>query len=69
MKCLSPLEKTGEKNLLGNKKSEGKALIPLPPTGFASVFFANLRGVQTKLQPPQSGGLQRRSQAALNARF
>ena len=34
-----------------------KALIPLPPTGFASVFYANPDVVQTILQPRLAVGL------------
>lgn len=35
---------TSDKNHLTQKKRDGKALIPLPPTGFASVFCANRIG-------------------------
>lgn len=44
-------------NVPGKKKSAEKALIPLPPTGFASVFFANQDVVQMRLQTKRALGL------------
>jgi hypothetical protein len=38
-----------QKNALGKKIDGQKSLIPLPPTGFASVFCANPDVVQTNL--------------------
>lgn len=39
------------------KKGSEIALIPLPPTGFASFFCANPDVVQTNRQPRRAGGL------------
>jgi hypothetical protein len=39
------------------KNHHKKALIPLPPTGFASFFCANPDVVQTNLQPRRAMGL------------
>ena len=51
------------------KKQDEKALIPLPPTGFASVFYANPNVVQTILQPRRAVGLCRGLAIAQNERF
>ena len=42
---------------LAGKKSSGKALIPLPATGFASFFCATPVVVQTNLWPKRAVGL------------
>ncbi|MNB72522.1 hypothetical protein D3C87_1242880 [compost metagenome] len=51
------------------KKTEEKALIPLPPTGLVFFFCANPDVVQTNLQPRRAVGLCRRSAIAQNAKF
>jgi hypothetical protein len=51
------------------KKTLEKALIPLPPTGFASVFCANPDVVQANLQPRRAVGLCRRSAISQSAKF
>jgi len=56
-------------NCQAKKKKSEKALIPLPPTGFASVFCANPDVVQTNLQPRRAVGLCRRSAIAQSAKF
>ena len=53
----------------GKEKTSEKALIPLPPTGFASVFCANPDVVQTNLQPRRAVGLRRASSVSQNERF
>ena len=52
-----------------NKKSSEKALIPLPPTGLVSFFFANPDVVQTNRQPKRAVGLYSRSAIAQSAKF
>jgi hypothetical protein len=52
-----PVDDRPLKNPAAKKKSPEKALIPLPPTGFASVFCANPDVVQTNLQPKRAVGL------------
>ncbi len=47
------------KNCIRNKKSEAKALIPLPSTGSASVFCANPDAMKAILQPRPAVGLRR----------
>lgn len=42
----------------GKKKASEKALIPLPPTGFAYFFCANPNVMQTHAQQSETGGLQ-----------
>ena len=59
----------GLKNRHDNKKLKEKALIPLPPTGFASVFCAIPDVVQTDLQPRRAVGLCRRSSISQCAKF
>lgn len=56
-------------NPAGKKKTDEKALIPLPPTGLASFFCANPDVVQTNLQPRRAVGLCSRSAIAQNAKF
>jgi len=51
------------------KKTEEKALIPLPPTGFVSFFCAKSEVVQTKLQPKRAVELCRRSAISQIAKF
>lgn len=57
------------KSLRQNKKTSEKALIPLPPTGLASFFYANPDVVQTNPQPRPAVGLCRGSAIAQNERF
>ncbi len=57
------------KNRDHKKKQLKKALIPLPPTGFASVFCANSDVVQTNLRPLRTLGLRRRSAISQSAKF
>jgi hypothetical protein len=51
------------------KKTSEKALIPLPPTGFASVFCAIPDVVQTNLQSKRAVGICRRSAISQSAKF
>lgn len=51
------------------KKTSEKALIPLPPTGFVSLFCANPDVVQTNLQPRRAVGLRRLSAISFCERF
>jgi hypothetical protein len=44
-------------NPTAHKKAGEKALIPLPPTGFASLFYANARVVQTPALAKPAAGL------------
>ena len=62
------MRSSGE-NKRQEKKLQEKALIPLPPTGFVSVFCANPDVVQTNLQPRRSVGLCRASSISQNERF
>jgi hypothetical protein len=46
------------RNSVTTKKLAEKALIPLPPTGFASLFYAKARAVQTPaLAKPAAGAV------------
>jgi len=51
------------------EKIDEKALIPLPPTGFASFFCAKLDVVQTNLQPKRAVGLSRPPAISQIAKF
>jgi len=64
-----PVDRLTLENPAAHKKAAEKALIPLPPTGFASVFCANPDVVQTSLQPRRAVGLCRRSAISQNAKF
>lgn len=54
-------------NRIRNKKIEGKALIPLPPTGSTSVFCANPDAMKALPQPRPAVGLRRGAAIAQRA--
>lgn len=56
-------------NISCENKTHKKALIPLPPTGFASFFCANPGVVQMRPQPRRAGRLCGRSAISQNANF
>lgn len=56
-------------NVPGKKKSAEKALIPLPPTGFASLFCAKARAMKTPVQPRPAAGTVGVAAIARSARF
>jgi len=53
----------------GEEKFAKKALIPLPPTGFASFFFAKPEAVQTSLEDKPAVGQRGQMMFALDANF
>lgn len=57
------------KKSLENEKTSEKALIPLPPTGFASFFCVKPDVVQTNPQPRQTKGPHRRFAISQIAKF
>jgi hypothetical protein len=66
------LEGFGEKAMQKSsrkKKTLRKALIPLPPTGFASLFCAKVRAVQTPALPRPAAGAVGVVSIARSARF
>ncbi len=60
--------RTCRKKSSHEKNQHGKALIPLPPTGFASVFYVNPDVLQTILQPRRGRGIPGASAISQNER-
>ncbi|WP_367082591.1 hypothetical protein ABV589_16670 [Pseudomonas sp. HOU2] len=66
---LMPIAVLPWENLGAAKKTDEKALIPLPPTGLASFFCAKPEAVQTSLQDKPPGGCGGRVLFARDANF
>jgi hypothetical protein len=64
-----PVGRLTWENPAAHKKTAEKALIPLPPTGFASFFCANRNVVQMILQPRRAVGLCSKAGVSQFAKF